>query len=42
LNACSSLDMVRMLKGANIRVAPLPGVAWEDRRHGFRVPLPRR
>src|SRR6266545_1306193 len=30
------------VKGANIRVAPLPGVAWEDRRHGFRVPLPRR
>src|SRR5438128_1452276 len=30
------------VKGANIRVAPLWGEAWEDRRHGLLVPLPRR
>jgi hypothetical protein len=32
----------RDLKGANIRVASRVGEAWEDRRHGVLVALPRR
>jgi hypothetical protein len=30
------------LKGANIGVAVAERVAWEDRGHGFLLPLPRR
>jgi hypothetical protein len=38
-------DRVRVLsrlKGANIGVAVVERAGWEDRRHGFLLPLPRR